>query len=216
VGIATALTIVVVNRLATRVAGDGERRLGMAALLLAGGVVVGLVALLADGLGADSQDVLFSGQESIPTLVKESSTGVILVLLAAKALAYAVSLACGFRGGPIFPAAFLGIGLATLPVVWFDVSPTLAVAVGAAAGMAAQTRLILSAMLFAALLVGTQGLDATPAAVLAAAAAWLTMQAVDPRRAAAGGEALGEPAPVTSATLLTRPSPPGRRHRPRG
>jgi H+/Cl- antiporter ClcA len=192
VGIATALTIVAVNRLATRVAGDGKRRLGMAAFLLAGGLAVGLVALLADGLGADSQGVLFSGQESIPTLVNESSTGVILVLLAAKALAYAVSLACGFRGGPIFPAAFLGIGLATLPVAWFDVSPTLAVAVGAAAGMAAQTRLILSAMLFAALLVGTQGLDATPAAVLAAAAAWLTMQAVDPRRPAAEGEALGE------------------------
>jgi len=60
-------------------------------------------------------------------------------------------LASGFRGGPIFPAVFLGIGLATLPVVWFDVSPTLAVAVGAAAGMAAQSRLILTSMLFAAL-----------------------------------------------------------------
>jgi hypothetical protein len=37
-------------------------------------------------------------------------------------------------------------------------------------------------MLFAALLVGTQGVDAVPAAVLAAAAAWLTVSALDRRR----------------------------------
>jgi H+/Cl- antiporter ClcA len=104
------LAIVSVNRIATRIAGHGSRGLGMASFLLAGGLAVGLIALLADGLGADSEDVLFSGQSSIPALVAEGSTAVVLVLLAAKALAYAVSLACGFRGGPIFPAAFLGIG----------------------------------------------------------------------------------------------------------
>jgi H+/Cl- antiporter ClcA len=81
---------------------------------------------------------------------------------------------------------FLGIGFATLPVVWFDVSPTLAVAVGAAAGLAAATRLVLTAMLFAALLVGSQGLDAGPAAVLAAAAAWITAMALDPPEPADG------------------------------
>ena len=91
-------------------------------------------------LGADSQDVLFSGQASVPALVGEDSTRIVLVLLVAKALAYAISLGCGFRGGPIFPAIFLGVAIATLPVVWFDVSPTLAVAVGAAAGMAADAR----------------------------------------------------------------------------
>src|SRR3954467_11862252 len=96
-------------------------------------------------------------------------------------LAYAVSLGCGFRGGPIFPAVFLGVGLASLPVLWFDVSPTLAIAVGAAGGMAAQTRLLFAPLLFAQLLVGKAGLDAAPAAVLAAAAAWLTIAALDAR-----------------------------------
>jgi H+/Cl- antiporter ClcA len=182
VGVATALAIALVGRLAARIAGDGSRRLGTAGLLLGGALAVGLVALLADGLGATSEDVLFSGQASIPALIGEDATTVVLVLLAAKALAYAVSLACGFRGGPIFPAAFLGIGLATLPVIWFDVSPTFAVAAGAAAGLAAQSRLLLTSMLFAALLVGTQGVDAVPAAVLAAAAAWLTVSALDRRR----------------------------------
>jgi chloride channel protein, CIC family len=38
-------------------------------------------------------------------------------------------------------------------------------------------------VLFASLLVGTAGLDATPAAVLAAAAAWLMAQALDKRAA---------------------------------
>src|SRR3954467_5119354 len=96
-------------------------------------------------------------------------------------LAYAVSLGCGFRGGPIFPAVFMGVGFASLPVVGFDTSPTLAVAVGAAAGMAAQTRLLFAPLLFATLLVGKAGLDATPAAVLATAAAWLTMAALESR-----------------------------------
>ena len=153
----------------------------MAPLLLAGGLAVGLVALLADGLGANSQDVLFSGQASIPALLAEQSTGILVVLLAAKALAYAISLGCGFRGGPIFPAVFLGVAIAVFPVAWFGTSPTWAVAVGAAAGTAAQTRLLLTSMLFASLLVGTEGVDAVPAAVLAAAAAWIAATALDPR-----------------------------------
>jgi H+/Cl- antiporter ClcA len=110
---------------------------------------------------------------------------VIVILLAAKFLAYGVSLGCGFRGGPIFPAVFLGIALASLAIVWFDVSPTLAVAVGAAAGTVAQTRLLIAPLLFAALLVGTEGLDTIPAAVLGTAAAWLTTTALDRRLAPA-------------------------------
>jgi H+/Cl- antiporter ClcA len=181
VGVATALAIAYIRKGTLRLAGEGERRFGMPAFLLGGGLAVGLIALLADGLGADSQDVLFSGQASIPSLVGETSTGIVLLLLVAKGLAYAVSLASGFRGGPIFPAVFLGVGLATLPVVWFDVSPTFAIATGAAAGMAAQVRLLLTAMLFGALLVGTQGIDTAPGGVLAAAAAWITITAVDRR-----------------------------------
>ena len=61
-----------------------------------------------------------------------------------RALAYAICLGCGFRGGPVFPAIFLGVALAMLAVIAFDMSPTLALAVGTAAGMAAMTRLIFS------------------------------------------------------------------------
>ena len=76
-------------------------------------------------------------------MVGAGSVSLVLVLVLAKALAYGISLGCGYRGGPIFPAIFLGVGLAAVAVVVLGTSPTLAVAVGAAAGMAAQTRLLL-------------------------------------------------------------------------
>jgi len=192
VGLLAAVLVVAMRPLALRVDGLAAR-LGVAGLLLAGGLTVGLLALAADALGADSQDVLFSGQASIPALVTEDSTSIILVLLVAKFLAYAVSLGVGFRGGPIFPAIFLGIALASLAVVWFDVSPTLAVAVGTAAGMAAQSRLLVTSLFFATILVGSQGLDTVPAAVLAAVAAWLAVTGYERRARAGESEPPGGP-----------------------
>jgi H+/Cl- antiporter ClcA len=180
-GILIALLVEFVRHVASGVAGPGRARLGMPLLLVGGGLAAGALALLADGLGANPQDVLFSGQASIPALVTEESTRIVLVLIAAKALAYAVCLGCGFRGGPVFPAIFLGVAVTMLAVIVFDVSPTLAVAVGTAAGTAAMTRLLFASVLFAALLVGTTGLDTVPAASLAAVAAWLTMAAIDER-----------------------------------
>jgi len=193
VGVLAALVVTVVRRGANAVAGPGLGRLGLPVLLLGGGLAVGLVAQVADWLGADSQDVLFSGQSGVPALAAADSTKIVLILLVGKAIGYAVSLGCGFRGGPVFPAIFLGIALATFAVEWFDVSPTLAVAVGAAAGMAAATRLLITSTLFAALLVGSTGLDAIPAAVLAAAAAWLTMATLDKRAQAAAPAPQPEP-----------------------
>jgi H+/Cl- antiporter ClcA len=183
VGVLSALLVVGVHRFAFPLS-DSKRRLGMPLLLILGGLAVGLLAQAAAWLGADSQDVLFSGQTAVPVVVAQNSVGIVLILIVAKALAYAVSLGSGFRGGPVFPGIFLGIALATLPVIWFGMSPTLAVAVGAAAGMAAVTRMLLTPILFAALLVGPSGADAVPAATLAAATAWMVMRALEKRRQA--------------------------------
>ena len=178
VGIVAGLIVVLLHRGAGALAALRERGIGMAALLLAGGLAVGCLAELAEVLGGDSQDVLFSGQAGVPTIIAESSAGVVVVILLAKAVAYGICLGCGFRGGPVFPAIFIGVALASIGVVALDTSPTLAVAVGTAAGMAAATRLLISSLVVAALLVGTGAVDAVPAAVLAAAAAWLAVNAL--------------------------------------
>ena len=193
IGLIAALLIFAVKRIASAVNGLHRGRMSLAGLLVGGGLAVGVLAQLATMLGVSSQDVLFSGQTSIPVLVAEDSTRVLLVLLVAKALGYAICLGCGFRGGPVFPAIFLGVGLGMLAVVWFDVSPTLAVAVGTAAGMAATTRLLFSSLVLGALLTGREGIDAMPAAVLAACAAWVTTTALT-RRAAAGPAGAAGPA----------------------
>lgn len=198
VGVAAALAITAIRRWGGGLARVGPDRFGMPRLLLAGGFAVGLLAQIADWLGANSQDVLFSGQSSIPGLVAQSSTKIVLILLIAKGLGYAISLGCGYRGGPIFPAVFTGVAIATLLVIWFGVSPTWAVAVGTAGGMAATSKLILTPIVFADLLVGGAGVDAIPAAVLAAVAAWLTVTALANRP---------EPTPARPRATESRPRP---------
>ncbi len=185
VGIAAALVTAGVRAIGTRVERQHHGRGSMAALLAGGGLAVGLLALLARALGANSQDVLFSGQSSVPALAAEQSMKIVLILLVAKAVAYAVSLGSGFRGGPVFPAIFLGVALGSVAQIAFGISPTLAVAIGTAAGMAAMTRLLFAPILFSALLVGTNGLNTVSAAVLASVSAWLAVAALERRSGAA-------------------------------
>jgi H+/Cl- antiporter ClcA len=151
-------------------------------VLLLGGLLVGVIAQVAQWLGADSQEILFSGQAAVPQELAENSVRVLLVIVVAKALGYAISLGCGFRGGPVFPAIFIGVGIATFACLLFDTSITWALAVGAAAGMASGTGLVFSALLFSMMLVGNNGRDALPAAVFAVIAAWLTNAALARRR----------------------------------
>lgn len=61
--------------------------------------------------------------------------------------------------------------------------------------MAALTRMLLTPILFSALLVGPVGVDAVPAAVVAAATAWLVIATLERRRKA---QEEAEPAPATA------------------
>ena len=199
VGVVAAVVLALVRGLAARIVGHGAR-LGMTGLLVVGGLAVGLLAQVASWGGIDPQDELFSGQAAVPVVIAEGSAVTVAALVALKAISYGVSLGSGFRGGPIFPAVFLGVGLASLPVVWFDASPTWAVAVGAAAGMAAETHLMVAPLLFSTLLVGTSGLDTAPAAVLAATGAWLVGAALEHRAA---------PGPAPDPAPAAEPGPGG-------
>jgi H+/Cl- antiporter ClcA len=158
--------------------------------LVGGGLVVGVIAQATQLVGGDSKEILFSGQQSLPEVVTQG-LGVLLVVIVAKGLGYAVSLGCGFRGGPVFPAIFIGVAISSIAVATFDVSVTWAITVGAAAGMTAGTGLLFSSLLFSLLLTGKAGTDALPAAVLAAVAAWLI-------RAFLERGAAGPPEPNTS------------------
>lgn len=52
--------------------------------------------------------VLTSGEELITELPTITSVSTVVAIIAFKSLAYAVSLGAGFRGGPFFPAMFVG------------------------------------------------------------------------------------------------------------
>jgi H+/Cl- antiporter ClcA len=143
--------------------------------LLAGGLAVGLLAAVFHELADRPLSlVLFSGQAGLGRLLSEGSAAVLVGVLFAKGLAYAASIAAGFRGGPVFPALFLGVGVGVLATVAFDgFSITAAVAAGVAAAVAAALRTPFTGALIAALLVGSAGTNTIPLAVIAAILAWL-------------------------------------------
>ena len=125
----------------------------------AGLIVAGLAIAFQQATGKPFQEVLFSGQSSIPALVTKAGTwsiGALALLIVFKGIAYSVSLG-SFRGGPTFPALFLGAvaGLMAGQLPGFSITP--AVAVGMAAPVAAVLRLPLSAIVIAAVLTGGVG-----------------------------------------------------------
>ena len=86
-----------------------ERRMVLLMPLL--GVLIGGLAIgFAEATGHGVSNVLFSGQNELGPLVGGAagwSVGALLLLIACKGLAYALSLS-SFRGGPVFPAMFIG------------------------------------------------------------------------------------------------------------
>ncbi len=181
-----ALATAIVAALATRGAhGLRERRLAWptTAVLVGGGAIVGLIAVLARSIGGDPvDDILFSGQAAIPVLMQETSATVLAVALVGKALAFTVTLAAGFRGGAIFPVVTLGVMVGMLAVTLFS-GPAVAPALiaGVAAGAAAQLRAPFFGALLAVLLAGTASADLMPVAVIAAVLGWLVASAIDAR-----------------------------------
>src|SRR3954471_21464260 len=75
------------------------------------GFVIGVTAMVYQLIsGKGFGQVLFSGQEALPELVEHAadySVGVLILLAVCKSFAYGVSLSA-FRGGPVFPAMFVG------------------------------------------------------------------------------------------------------------
>ena len=124
--------------------------------------------------------MLFSGQDQLPGLVAGAdswSATALALVIAFKGLAWSISLA-GFRGGPTFPALYLGAaaGLLASHLPGFALTP--AVGVGMAAATVAVLRLPLSAVLLSTILTGGAGPGVEPIVIVGVVAAFVTTLAL--------------------------------------
>jgi H+/Cl- antiporter ClcA len=166
-------------------------------------VVSGLAIGFSEATGKSISNVLFSGEAAIGPPVADPgawSLGALALLVACKGIAYGLSLG-SFRGGPVFPALFLGAvgGLMAAKLPGFSVTPAVAVGIGAA--VVSVLRLPLGACVLAVLLTGGAGPGAGPLIIVGVVVAYLITLALSPRQAPGSeGErpAAAEPAPQTT------------------
>jgi H+/Cl- antiporter ClcA len=151
-------------------------------LPLAGLAVAGLAIGYAEATGKGSDEVLFSGQSALGPLVQNSATYTVwalLALFACKALAYGISLG-SFRGGPIFPALFIGAagGIALSHLPGLPLVP--AVAMGLGAMSVVMLTLPLTSVLLATILLFSDGLAVTPLVIVAVVVAYVVAARIAP------------------------------------
>src|SRR5580700_4239635 len=171
-----------------------ERRILVITPLL-GLAVAGLAIAFAAATGKGSGDVLFSGQSQLGPFLSHSASytvGALLLLMACKGLAYGISLS-SFRGGPTFPALFLGgvggVALSHLPGL-----PLVAgVAMGIGAMSVVMLRLPLTSVLLATLLLASDGLALMPLVIVSVVVAYVLSARLAPAPATSGDPAPAAP-----------------------
>ena len=145
------------------------------------GVLVAALAIFFDQVTSKGTDqVLFDGQAALPGLVSSADTwslGALSMLLLCKGLAYSLSLG-SFRGGPTFPALYLGaaVGIMASHLPGFSLTPAVAVAIGAAT--VTILKLPWTAILLASFLTGSAAAGTIPLVVVGVAVAYATAVAV--------------------------------------
>jgi H+/Cl- antiporter ClcA len=190
IGLVAAPLCAVLRRAAVAV--GGRARGHPVALTTVLGLVMGGLAIgYAEGTGHGVSDVLFSGQDQLPGLIADSakySIGALLLLLLCKGLAYTAALGA-FRGGPTFPAMFLGAagGIALSHLPGLTLVPALAMGLGAMT--AAMLRLPMTAVLLTTLFLGTDGFPVIPLTIVAVVVAHVAGVWLTPRSAEISGEA---------------------------
>src|SRR3954454_6019559 len=150
---------------------------------VAGLAVSGLAIAFSQVTDQGVENVLFSGQDALGPLTSDPaawSVGALGALLLLKGVAWAVSLG-SFRGGPTFPAMFLGAaaGVMASHLPGFDITPAGAVGMGAA--VVAVRHLPLSAVVLSSLLTAKAGLADTPLIIIGVVVAYLTTMALSAR-----------------------------------
>jgi H+/Cl- antiporter ClcA len=176
--IALSIAIAAVTQVAMRGGIEISRLAGPRPLLvlpLIGLVVAGLAIAFHGATGKSIEEVLFDGQAQLPGLVSAASAysvGALLLLILLKGAAYSVSLG-SFRGGPTFPALFLGAaaGIAASRLPGFP--ETAAVAVGMCAATVAVLKLPLTGVVAATVLTAKAGDGTVPLIIVAAVVAFV-------------------------------------------
>jgi H+/Cl- antiporter ClcA len=201
IGLAAAVVATGVRRLALAVRPHVERRTVLLTPVV-GLAIAGLAIGFAEGSDEDSSLVLFSGQSALGPVLDNAagySVGTLVLLIVCKGLAYGVALS-SFRGGPIFPAMFLG----AVSGVVLSHLPGLDMVSGAAMGIGAMTvamlRLPMTSVLLATLLLLSSGLEAMPLVIIAVAVAYVASERLGPSPT---------PAEVPAPAKATAPSPAG-------
>ena len=147
--------------------------------------VAGLaVALLAIVFEASTDQVaevvLFSGEDAFGGLLSQAGSltlGSLLLLVVLKGVAWAISLG-SFRGGPTFPALFIGAAAGLVAAHLPGYSETPAVAALMAASTVAILRLPLSSVVITLLLTSRSGPAVAPIVIVAVVVAYLTVEAL--------------------------------------
>lgn len=193
------------------------------AFTIAAGLAVGGLAIaFAEATGKSPDAVLFSGETAFAALFDSAATislSALALLVVFKGLAWSISLG-SFRGGPTFPAIFLGVvaGLMAARLPGYAEAPAVAALV--AASCVSVLRLPLSSAMIALLLSIEAGLAVAPLVIVAVVVAYLASETltayVDSR--VGGGSSSTESANVPSSDGGdSAPDAPPRtrlRHRP--
>ena len=172
----------------------------MLVLLPAIGLIIGGLAIAFSQITGKSVDeVLFSGQDQLPGLIGQAGTwslSALAWLLVFKGLAYLLSLG-SYRGGPTFPALFLGAaaGIMCSHLPGFPASA--AVPVGMGVAIVAVLRLPLSAVVLATLLTSHAGPKVEPLIIVGVVVAYVvTLVVTRPPASASASAPTSQSAPV--------------------
>jgi H+/Cl- antiporter ClcA len=181
-GAAVGVAAVAIFELARRLLPVMSKR-QFVVLPVAGLGIAGLAIGFSEAADKGVDQVLFSGQEQLPDLVAGTdswSLSALALLIAFKGVAYGISLA-GFRGGPIFPAIFLGAagGLMAAQLPGYSITPAVAVGIGAA--VAATLKLPLSGVVIAILLTAGVGEGVAPLVIVGVVVSYIVSVALGRR-----------------------------------
>ncbi|WP_084613996.1 chloride channel protein [Nakamurella lactea] len=185
IDVVLAIPLAAVVALATwcaQVAGRRTARLAashpLPVTVVAGGIAGVSACVYAVITGHSPMEVALSGQATLPTLATDPgawTTGALVALLLCKGVAYAVCLGT-FRGGPVFPAVFLGAALGVLAeIIVPGMTPLSALAVGLAAG-AATTGLPVTSVIMVVLLLGDAAAGQMPVVILGVVTAMVALE----------------------------------------